>query len=275
MNLTPDVAESVKGNPDIKIVVGQSMDNMYIGLTTNPEFSEPLSKKEVRQAIRAAVDYDGILALTNNMAIRGPVVWPIGYLGLETQEVADQFNPQRDLARAKELLTQAGYPNGFSFKLEYGTGPSPVGITYESVAQKFQADLAEVGITVELVPEEFSVMLTNYRAKKAVAVISYNAPDYLGPSDMSGQMVLHTWAPRLYYDKTQSPQASELARKGDQATDPEERRKYYHELIRLLLDEGPYVNVVQGKAQIAMRQNIDGYRYFPIGYVRLLPITKG
>jgi hypothetical protein len=40
-------------------------------------------------------------------------------------------------------------------------------------------------------------MITQYRAKTEIAIIAYNNPDYIGPSDWAGQMVLHTWAPRL------------------------------------------------------------------------------
>ena len=114
-------------------------------------------------------------------------------------------------------------------------------------------------------------MLTNYRAKKSVAVLSYNQPDYLGASDWAGQMVLHTWAPRLYYD---SAKAKELATRGGAETDPQKRIPIYQELLQLLVDEGPYVMLVQGQVEIVTRPNIQGYEYFPLGAARLLPVTK-
>ena len=48
----------------------------------------------------------------------------------------------------------------------------------------------------------------------------------------------------------------------------------YQDLIKLLLDEGPYVMLVQGKVQVVTRANIEGYQYFPIGHARLLPVVK-
>src|SRR5437660_10474010 len=113
---------------------------MYMGLTTNPALDPNLAKKEVRRAIRYAIDYEGVLALTNSQAVRGPAVYSIGILGL-TQADADRLNPKYDVEKAKQLLQQVGLSGGFSFPLEYGTGPSPVGVTYESIAQKVQADL--------------------------------------------------------------------------------------------------------------------------------------
>jgi peptide/nickel transport system substrate-binding protein len=270
LSLTPDLVDTLKGNPNLKVVLGQSLDNLYIGLTMDPSINPNLAKKEVRQAIRAAIDYDGVLALTNNQALRGPAVYSVGLLGL-TQADADRINPKYDPDKAKQLLAQAGLSGGFSFPLEYGTGPSPVGVTYESIAQKVQADLKKVGIDMQLVPEEFGVMLTKYRQKDRQAVMSYNQPDYLGPSDWAGQMILNTWAPRLHYD---SKPAQDLANQAGAETDPQKRAALYQQMLELLVDEGPYVELVQGKAPVVTRSNVQGWVYFPIGDARLYGVSK-
>jgi peptide/nickel transport system substrate-binding protein len=270
VNLTPDLVAGLKGNPNVRIITGQSLDNMYMGLTTNPSIDPNLAKKEVRRAIRYAIDYDGILALTNNQAVRGPAVYSIGVLGL-TPADADQINPKYNPAKAKELLSQAGESNGFSFKLEYGTGPSPVGITYESVAQKVQADLKKVGITAQLAPAEFMTMLTTYRAKKSAAVISYNQPDYLGSSDWLGQMILNTWAPRLYFDDAH---LKDMTNKANAEQNQQKRVAMIHDILRTLVEDGPYVMLVQGKVQVVVRPSIQGYVYMPIGTARLLGVSK-
>ncbi len=270
LNLTPDLVDPLKNNPNVKVLPGQSLDNLYMGMTVDPALNPNLAKKEVRQAIRAAIDYDGILALTNNTAVRSPAVFSVGILGM-TQADADRMNPKTDLTKAKELMAAAGLSGGFSFPLDYGTGPSPVGISYESIAQKVQADLKKINIDMQLVPHEFLTMLTMYRAKTQVAVISYNAPDYLGASDWADQMILGTWAPRLHYD---SKAAQDLAKQGDAAIEPQKRIELYQKMLQLLLDEGPYVELIQGKQNVVMRPNVQGYSFFPIGYARLYPVSK-
>jgi len=271
LNLTPDLTATMRNNKNVKIVLGQSLDNIYMGMTVDPALHPELAKKEVRQAIRHAVDRNGIIKLTNGRAVIGPAVFSIGVLGLETQADADKLNPKFDLKLAKDLLAKAGVPNGFKFPLKYPTGPSPAGIPYESLAQKVQSDLKKIGVEVQLIPLEFGVMITQYRAKTEIAVIGPNAPDYIGPSDWAGQMVLHTWAPRLRWD---DPKAKEMTRKADAELDPKRRSAMYKELLAYLVENGPYVNLVQPRVEVAVRPNITGYEYFPLGAVRLYPVVK-
>src|SRR5262245_30548217 len=255
VNITPDLTATMKNNKNVKILLGQSLDNMYMGVTADPALNPAFAKKEVRQALRHAVDRAGLIKLAGGRAVIGPTMFSIGVLGLETQADADKLNPKFDVNLAKELLAKAGFPKGFSFPLKYFTGPSPVGITYEAVAQKVQSDLKKIGLDVQLVPLQYSVMITQYRAKTEVAVISYNNPDYIGPSDWSGQMVLHTFAPRLRWD---DPKAKEMTRKADAELDPKRRSAMYKELIAYMVENGPYVNLLQGKVEVVVRPNITG-----------------
>ena len=271
INITPDLTATMKSNKNVKILVGQSLDNMYMGVTVDPALHPAFAKKEVRQALRHAVDRSGLIKLAAGRAVIGPALFSIGVLGLETQADADKLNPKFDVNLAKELLAKAGFPNGFKFPLKYFTGPSPVGVTYEAVAQKVQSDLKKIGVEAQLVPLEYSVMITQYRAKTEIAVISYNNPDYIGPSDWAGQMVLHTFAPRLRWD---DPKAKDMTRKADAELDPKRRSAMYKELLAYLVENGPYVNLLQGKVEVVVRPNISGYEYFPLGAVRLYPVVK-
>ena len=69
---------------------------------------------------------------------------PIGILGGDKT-----LARKRDVAKAKQLLTEAGYPNGVDLKLTYWTAPL-LGVPSEPLAAKLQADLAQAGIKVTL-----------------------------------------------------------------------------------------------------------------------------
>ena len=270
LNLAPEQVTALRAHPAVRVLTGRSLDNLYLGLTCNPQVHPELSKKEVRQAIRAAIDYDGVLALAGSEAARGPAVFSIGVLGLSREE-ADRLNPRLDLEQARQLLARAGLSGGFRFPLRYPIGPTPTGLQYEAVAQKLQADLRKVGVEAQLRPEDPAVLMTRYRAKTEVAVLSYHTPDYIGPSAWSDPMTLHTWAPRLHYD---SARARELTRRADRSSDPAQRAGQYQDLLKLLVDEGPYVMLVQGGVSVGTRKTVQGYEPLPLGYARLASVSK-
>jgi ABC-type transport system substrate-binding protein len=48
----------------------------------------------------------------------------------------------------------------------------------------------------------------------------------------------------------------------------------YKELLAYMVENGPYVNLVQGKAEVVVRPNIEGYEYLPLGAARIYPVVK-
>jgi peptide/nickel transport system substrate-binding protein len=84
-------------------------------------------------------------------------------------------------------------------------------------------------------------------------------------------MILNTWAPRLHYD---SKQAQDLTNQAGAETDPQKRATLYQQVLQLLVDEGPYVMLVQGKAPVVTRSNVQNWIYFPIGDARLFGVSK-
>jgi peptide/nickel transport system substrate-binding protein len=110
--------------------------------SANPD--SPFSKLEVRQALNYAVDREALMA-----------AFGFGFLTPAYQFIPEMYNghisdtsvelPKTDKTKAKELLAQAGYPNGFTTKLigEYG-------IVSQDFVTALASQLAEVGITCEM-----------------------------------------------------------------------------------------------------------------------------
>jgi peptide/nickel transport system substrate-binding protein len=142
-----------------------SLDFVYMALTQEPEFNKALAKKECRQAIGYAIDYDGIKnALLGGAALRPAHFLPIGVSG-STEEIARQIGFRQDLDKAKQLLAQAGQPDGFEFEIAYGNA-AVAGISYQTLAQKLQSDLGRVGIKVKLNPMDQVNARTMYTTGK-------------------------------------------------------------------------------------------------------------
>ncbi|MDT4963872.1 MAG: peptide/nickel transport system substrate-binding protein [Pseudonocardiales bacterium] len=125
----------------------------------------PLKDARVRQALNYAIDRQSMV--TN--LLKG------------TGVAAGQYIPQTDIgytkandaltndpAKAKQLLTEAGYPNGFSMTLAYPTSGS--GNMIPGPMNEFlQAELAQIGVKVKLIPLEWSTLLSDYYAGKVSA----------------------------------------------------------------------------------------------------------
>ncbi len=95
----------------------------------------------MREAFRYLIDYDGLAStVMKYYGIKQQTIVPGGLPG------SIDKNPYKlDIEKAKQLLTEAGYPNGFS-KVYYAT---PVTPEYE-VAQSLQANAAKAGIKLDL-----------------------------------------------------------------------------------------------------------------------------
>jgi peptide/nickel transport system substrate-binding protein len=165
-NLIPEQVATLKSEAKVRLEQLTSLDFVYMALTQEGEFNKALAVKEARQAIGYAIDYDGIkTAMLGGAALRPAHFLPIGVSG-STEEVARQIGFRQDLAKAKELLAKAGLAEGFEFEIGYGNA-AIAGISYQTLAQKLQADLSRVGIKAKLNPMDQVNARTMYTTAKA------------------------------------------------------------------------------------------------------------
>jgi peptide/nickel transport system substrate-binding protein len=262
-----DIVAKIQPGPKIKLVEGLSMTQVYLGLNNSPEVSKELSDRRVRQAISYAIDYDGIIkGLVRGAAERPPAMIPLGVLGADKSMVRS-----RDLARAKQLLSEAGYANGFAVTLNYWTSPL-LGVPPEPLAAKLQADLAQVGIRVTLEPKQQSVMLAEYRAGKPQLMLATWSPDYLDP---------HSWADAFYGEGPvpkrvhySNPKVRDLVAAAKKEQDPTKREALYKELTTLVLEDVPEITLIQPKAYVGINPAIKSYAIHPIWFVTVANLSR-
>lgn len=173
MDVIADQLPSFEQNPDIEVFSTQSDTLIFLLMNQDPEIGGPVSDPVVQRAIRYALNYEEMRVLSGPGANTPAAMVPIGFAGaLDPSEALAQ---DQDLAR--ELLAEAGYPDGFDIDLEYPDW-NYIGTEFGIFAQKVQADLAEVGINVTLVPQEFQVSLDAYRnGEQGFSLWLWN-PDY-------------------------------------------------------------------------------------------------
>lgn len=146
----------------VEIQFGPSPRAVYIGLWPDSpvEGGEPLRDVRVRQALNYAVNKQAIVQalLRGYGTIIGQPIPQAAYLGYDPSVEPYPYDP----AKARELLAEAGYPNGFTIELL----TTARYLTAEE-SQAVAADLAAVGVTVKLVEVEYGQFVTRLTAEKS------------------------------------------------------------------------------------------------------------
>ena len=262
LNLTPPQLDSLKGQAGIRLVQGTSLDFVYVTLTSSPELNPALGKKEARQAVAYAIDYDGIITgLLKGSATRPPSFIPVG-LGGATETLTKQIGYRLDPARSKQLLEKAGLPNGFSFDLSYGNA-AIAGTTYQLVAEKMQSDLAKVGITARLNPLDQATLRTKYRQGDLQSVITFWNPDTPEPWAWAEATVQRV-AKRVRWTVPQ--EVTDLVAKAGGAPTKKESDAYYLEYQKALVDQANYIILFQPVYRVATRTSIAGWKLTAAGW---------
>ena len=163
---------ALQGESDVQVILSPSLRFSYLQYNVNVE---PLGDKLVRQAISYAIPYDTIL----EDAYQGTSL-PAETVGMWLPNASDATSPYEfDLDKARELLTEAGYPDGFAVNLTYSmANPGPEN---EQAAVLIANSLAEIGIDVTLVKPsseaDFGASYSSGEFQMAIAGLSPGAPD--------------------------------------------------------------------------------------------------
>lgn len=137
--LSPELVSSVTAKPDLKVaqvILGQSLV-----IAMRAVNSGPLEKKQVRQALNYAIDKQKIfstLMQSQGRLLDGQLGGPNTY-GYNPDLKAYPY----DVQKAKQLLADAGYPNGFEVKFQGPVGRYPQD---QQIGEVIAAQLAAVGV---------------------------------------------------------------------------------------------------------------------------------
>ncbi len=223
-------------------------------LTINTQIA-PLNNVKVRQAINMAIDKTRVVQLSAGRGVVANQILPPLMPGYDPSYRGYPYDP----AAAKKLLAQAGFPNGFSTQLYVlNVDPQP------RIAQSFQRDLAQIGITVSIVPlASASLVELAGTPKKAPLVWSGGEgwlQDFPDPSDFYGPVlscdaaVQGGWNWPFFCDKKLDTMAAQLKALPDNAT----RYAGYKKLYSAVMAEAPWVPVVNNVAYVMHASAVHG-----------------
>jgi peptide/nickel transport system substrate-binding protein len=258
------LAKPAQTDPNLNVFLGQSLNQTYLAMTYSAELSKPLSDKRVRQAVSLSVDYDGLIKTAlHGYGSRAPSIIPIGVLGVDPAMIQGQ-----DVGKARDLLKEAGYEDGFEVGLSYASNR-----VRDAIAAKLKSDLAEVGITVTLQPLEMSAYLSEMRAQKLAFCLGEWTPDYLDPTMWTNYFTYHDRgiAYRMLYN---NPEAEKYADIVGTESDPVKREQAIKDLQRILMDDMPFTMLYQSQQIVATAKGVTGFVYHPAHFVSFFNLSK-
>ncbi|MFI3171889.1 MAG: ABC transporter substrate-binding protein [Eubacteriales bacterium] len=255
MNLSLDTIGELATTEGVTIDSQSTMTMVFMYLNMNDEYgavSDPL----VQEAIRLAIDYEGILTIAGEGSITPASVVQVGFdgsLGESTRE--------RDVEAALALMEEAGYADGLEIDFPVTT-LSAEGIPLTDIAQKLAADLSEIGITLNLETIDWNGGYSDmYRDGTMGATVMYWSPDY---QDAVSQLEFAPGGIVALRAGWTEDMASELAALADEIaieTDATTKAELLIELQEGIEEEGPFITLFQCPKHFAYATGLSGVNY--------------
>jgi peptide/nickel transport system substrate-binding protein len=265
--LTSDDLATVQADPNL--VVQTASSELNVGYVAIHIDHAPLDNVLVRRAIMHAVDRDAIVdAFYEGLGVTAQDLLPPSLFG-HGEPWPYEYNPER----AKELLAEAGYPNGFDVEFWYMPVSRPYFLSPQPIAETIASYLADVGINAELKTEDWTTYGADYRAGKfAMYMIGWNA-DYADPDNFLLTFFGPSAVGRSGWADADVYAALAEAR---QIADPDERAALYAKVNDIVADQAMAMPVAHNRSLNATRANVHGWIPSPLGFssVDLHGVTK-
>ncbi|WP_412460670.1 ABC transporter substrate-binding protein [Pseudomonas sp. SC11] len=256
----PDDVPGIKTDARLKVAEIEALVTGYIALNTEHKY---LSDVRVRQAINIAFDrqthVDQLFGKGNALVAVNP--YPPTLIGYNT----DNRNPPRDLDKARALLKEAGVPEGTTFTLFTRNGGGPTNPNPRLSAEMLQADLASIGLKLDIRVMEWAEMLRRAKKGEADLVSAGWAGDNGDPDNFLGPMLSCEAAKSgENYARWCNPKFQELITQARLIIDNEQRAALYRQALAVYDADLPWIAMAHPKMFTALRQNVEGYVISPL-----------
>jgi peptide/nickel transport system substrate-binding protein len=241
-------------DPAVKVYTPPTQRIIFIALNTQ---WGPLKDARVRQALNYAVDKQAIVEKVV-FGLATPAVAPLPEFLIKNTRIGFyEYNPQK----AKQLLAEAGYPNGFKMTIIH-----PVGryIQDKQIAEAVQSYLRDVGVEVELKTTDWPTFVQLVRKPLDEQVQSHQAVLlgwgywlYDPHPQLVGQFHSSQWpdkglAPAFY----KNTRVDELLDQAAATVDEAKRTQLYVEASKLIWDDAPWIFLHVQKYFLAAKANL-------------------
>jgi peptide/nickel transport system substrate-binding protein len=237
--LGPESVEVVRRNPALQVIQGETTNDVILAFNNS---RKPFSDVRVRRALTHAIDKAEVVkgAMFGLGRVLGSNVDPLNPFFVDMSRAVPH-----DPARARRLLAEAGYPNGFEAVLRV---PPQYPYTVRT-GEVIVGQLARVGVRVKLEQIEWGQWLDRVykNADYDMTIIGHaegwDAANYANPK---------------YYYRYDSPAFQEAYRQAEGTLDEAKRRELYVRLQRIMADEAPVAWLYVYPRLVAAKKGVQG-----------------
>jgi ABC-type transport system substrate-binding protein len=218
---------------------------------------QPFDNAQVRQAVNYAIDTQKIQKLLAGQGKALNQVYPVGMPGHQADATFYTYDP----AKAKQLLAEAGFPNGFKVTfVSHNVDPLP------KLAQAIQADLKDVGIEAEIKQLDRATYWNYISLKKSHAAIGLSDwyMDFPDPSDWIGPLFTNPIDGGANSSFYENPQVNELYAKSAGELDTTKRIEMFKQMQDIVMQDAPTAPLYQPIWNAMYGKNTGGFYMNPV-----------
>ncbi|WP_096202415.1 ABC transporter substrate-binding protein [Bacillus sp. FJAT-45350] len=251
--VNPDDIATVEADPELAIFERATNNIGYLGFNMD---KEPFDNVLVRRAINHAVNKEALIgALYGGLAEPAKNAIPPGYLGYNDAIDAYDFDPEK----AKELLAEAGFADGFEFDLWTMPVARPYMPDPQRAAEALQADFAQVGLKANIVTMEWATYLEKTeQGEQDLFMLGWSGvngdPDYFLSNLLSTHAI--PGGNRTFY---RNDEVTAILDEAKTTVDFDVRAALYEEALQLIHEDAPMVTLVHSIPTVAGSSRVSGY----------------
>lgn len=260
--VNPDDVTTARTNDALQVWLRPSMNVGYLAFNTQ---KAPFDDVRVRRALNMAVNKQALIdAFYNGLAEPAKNPLPPSLWGYNDDVKDYGYN----LDKAKELLKEAGYENGFTTDFWYMPVPRPYIPQGKKIAEAMQSDFEKIGVRTNLVTEEWATYLEKTGVgDHTMALLGWTGDN--GDPDNFIYVLLDK-------DNAQGPDAGNIAFykndelhdiliKAQQSADKAERTELYKQAQEIIHNDAPWIPLVHSTPPLVGKKNIKGFNPHPTG----------
>jgi ABC-type transport system substrate-binding protein len=242
----------------------QQQEGLNVGYLALNNEKAPYDNKLVRQAMNYAIDREEIVNAVYGEAGKAaknplpPTMW-----SYNDDIEAYPYDP----AKAKELLAEAGYPGGFETEIWAMPVARPYNPNGKKVAEVMQAQLAKVGITVNIISYEWGTYLDKTDQGEHQAAMLGWTGDNGDPDNFLWVLLSEpaAVAPAGNIAFWKNSEFTELCAMAKEEMDQEKRTEYYRQAQVIFHEECPWVPIAHSVVSVPMKDTVKGFTIYPTG----------